>query len=56
MAGGAGAGSSPQQLNSPWGIYVDGSSSLYVVDRSNHRIQKWLSGEFFLMNILFIII
>lgn len=44
MAGGAGAGSSSQQLNSPWGVYVDNSNSLYIADRSNHRIQLWVSG------------
>ncbi len=45
MAGGGGAGSSAQQLNSPWGVYVDSSSSVWVVDRGNHRVQQWPLGN-----------
>jgi sugar lactone lactonase YvrE len=32
------------QLNSPWGVHVDINNTLYVVDRANHRVQKWLKG------------
>ena len=46
MAGGSGAGSSAEKLNSPWGVYVDSSNTLFVVDRSNHRIQKWTIGKY----------
>ena len=35
------AGSTSYQLNSPWGIYVNANFTLYVVDRGNHRIQKF---------------
>ncbi len=43
-AGGNGAGSTPDKLNSPWGVYVDVNGSIYVVDRGNHRVQLWISG------------
>jgi len=48
MAGGSGAGSTSSQLNSPWGVYVDSSYAVYVVDRSNHRVQKWPMGKYYL--------
>ncbi|CAF5224597.1 unnamed protein product, partial [Rotaria magnacalcarata] len=41
VAGGNGAGSTPDKLNSPWGIYVDNTSGIYIVDRGNHRVQYW---------------
>ncbi|CAF1116879.1 unnamed protein product [Rotaria sordida] len=44
VAGGNGAGNSADKFNGPWGIHVDASNTLYVVDRSNHRVQRWLSG------------
>ncbi|CAF4729948.1 unnamed protein product [Rotaria sp. Silwood1] len=44
VAGGNGAGSTADKFNGPWGIHIDASSTLYVVDRSNHRVQRWLSG------------
>lgn len=31
-------------LNHPFGVTLDSSNTLYIADRSNHRIQKWLSG------------
>ncbi|CAF3830273.1 unnamed protein product, partial [Rotaria sp. Silwood1] len=46
MAGGNSAGSGAHQLNSPWGIYVDANGTLYIVDSSNHRVQKWLPGKY----------
>ncbi|CAF4902345.1 unnamed protein product, partial [Rotaria sp. Silwood1] len=45
MAGGAGVGSTSEKLNGPWGIYVDINETLYVADRLNHRIQKWVFGS-----------
>ena len=45
VAGGNGAGSTADKLNSPWGIYVDNGAAVYVVDRNNHRIQKWPPGK-----------
>ncbi|CAF4815581.1 unnamed protein product, partial [Rotaria sp. Silwood1] len=44
VAGGNGAGSSSERLNSPWGIYVDSNQAMYIVDRSNHRVQFWVNG------------
>lgn len=45
MVAGTGApGSSPQQLNRPYGVFVDRNGTLYVVDRLNHRIMKWFAG------------
>ncbi|CAF3711476.1 unnamed protein product [Rotaria sp. Silwood1] len=38
------AGSSSDALNSPVGIVVDDSSSLYIADEYNYRIQLWSSG------------
>lgn len=45
VAGGNGAGSTPERLNNPWGIYVDVNGSLFVADRNNHRIQLWETGR-----------
>ena len=45
MAGGNGLGSSMDKLNSPWGVYVDGNGTIYIVDRLNHRIQMWAPGK-----------
>ncbi|CAF5011905.1 unnamed protein product, partial [Rotaria sp. Silwood1] len=33
-----------EKLNSPWGIYVDNTSGIYIVDQGNHRVQYWPSG------------
>ncbi len=45
VAGGNGAGSTAAQLYYPWGIYVDSSQGIYIVDRSNHRVQYWPYGK-----------
>lgn len=45
MAGGNGAGSTNDRLNSPWGIFVDVNGTLFIVDRSNHRVQRWAAGK-----------
>ncbi|CAF4991906.1 unnamed protein product, partial [Rotaria sp. Silwood1] len=44
IAGNNVVGSTPYQLNSPWGIYVDANYTLYIADYGNHRIQKWIAG------------
>ena len=41
VAGGNGAGNTGDKLNSPWGIYVDNQATVFVVDRANHRVQRW---------------
>ena len=42
VAGGNGAGSAANQLNSPQGVFVDGSGNVFVADVGNHRIQRFL--------------
>ena len=44
VAGGNGMGSASNQLNWPWGLFVDGSGNIYVADESNARVQKWAVG------------
>ena len=36
-------GSGDGQFNAPGGIAIDSSNNVYVVDKSNHRIQKFTS-------------
>ncbi len=40
-AGGNGSGTAANQLNSPYGVFVDGSGFLYVVEQGNRRVQKF---------------
>ncbi len=44
VAGGNGPGGNANQLNDPFGVYVDGSGNIYVSDWYNHRIQRWAPG------------
>jgi len=44
VAGGNSAGSSAEQLNYPEDVYVDIDGSMYIADRLNNRIQKWVPG------------
>ncbi|CAF1347701.1 unnamed protein product, partial [Didymodactylos carnosus] len=44
VAGGNGRGNGINQLSNPYGLYVDDDQTLYVADRSNHRIVEWKSG------------
>jgi sugar lactone lactonase YvrE len=41
VAGGTGLGSGAHQLNTPRGVFVDGSGAIYVSDYLNSRIQKF---------------
>ncbi|CAF0759553.1 unnamed protein product [Adineta steineri] len=41
VAGGNGNGNNFEQLNQPHFLFVDKDYSLYVVDKSNHRVMKW---------------
>lgn len=47
MAGGNGAGNTPDKLSSPWGIFVDVNRTIFVVDRGNHRVMRWTDGKIF---------
>jgi len=44
VAGGHGSGSDSNQLNTPYGIFVDSIGNVYVADLLNHRVQKWALG------------
>jgi len=44
VVGGNGAGEKTNQLNQPWGIYIDDDDTLYVSDQFNHRIVAWKKG------------
>ncbi|CAF5114008.1 unnamed protein product, partial [Rotaria sp. Silwood1] len=44
VAGGNGNGSETNQLNWPYGLYVDDDQTIYVADCYNHRIVEWKSG------------
>ncbi|CAF1532370.1 unnamed protein product, partial [Rotaria sp. Silwood1] len=45
VAGGNGWGSELNQLNHPFGLYIDDDQTIYVADRGNHRIVEWKSRE-----------
>ena len=45
VAGGNGAGSAANQLANPYGISLDLHGNFYVVEPSNHRVQKWVPGS-----------
>ncbi|CAF5043200.1 unnamed protein product, partial [Rotaria magnacalcarata] len=34
----------PDKLNGPRGLSIDSNGTLYIADRNNCRVQKWLSG------------
>ncbi|CAF4014208.1 unnamed protein product [Rotaria sp. Silwood1] len=44
VAGGNRWGSETNQLDRPYGLYVDDDQTIYVADRWNHRIVEWKSG------------
>ncbi len=45
VAGGNGPGAAPNQLsNNISGIFVDTQMVVYIADRGNHRVQKWVVG------------
>ena len=45
MAGiSASSGTGAHQLTNPFGVTLDSSNALYIADRGNNRIQKWLAG------------
>ncbi|CAF4119142.1 unnamed protein product [Rotaria sp. Silwood2] len=44
VAGGNGQGSDLNQLDIPYGFFVDDNQSIYVADFNNHRVVKWDRG------------
>ncbi|CAF3808194.1 unnamed protein product [Adineta steineri] len=44
VAGGNGKGDQLNQLNSPTFIFVDEDQSVYVSDKDNSRVMKWIKG------------
>ncbi|CAM4965823.1 unnamed protein product [Rotaria socialis] len=45
VAGGKGFGHELDQLADPYGIFLDANDTIYVADRSNHRIVTWKQGD-----------
>ncbi|CAF1149430.1 unnamed protein product [Didymodactylos carnosus] len=46
VASNSGSGNNQNQFNKPGGVYVDEQTlTVYIVDTSNHRIQKWLKNS-----------
>lgn len=45
MAGGNSNATADNQLNLPYGIYVDLNGILYIAEYGNHRISKWLPSR-----------
>ena len=44
VAGGHGKGNGTNQLNYPYGLFVDEDQTIYIADCSNHRIVSWKTG------------
>jgi sugar lactone lactonase YvrE len=44
VAGGNGQGSNANQLNVPYGVFVDTNLNVYVSDHGNNRVMKWTPG------------
>ena len=44
VAGENGQGEELNQLNEPWGIYIDDEKTIYTAEQSNHRIIAWKKG------------
>lgn len=45
VAGGNGAGKNLNQLNQPYGIFLDSVKNVLVADYNNYRIIKWVPGS-----------
>ncbi|CAF4710841.1 unnamed protein product, partial [Rotaria socialis] len=45
IAGGNGAGSATNQLNYPYGLFVDDDQTVVIADWRNHRIMQWKNGD-----------
>ncbi|CAF4298951.1 unnamed protein product, partial [Rotaria sordida] len=45
VAGGHGEGSATNQLNRPFGLFVDDDQMMVIADNYNHRIIQWKMGD-----------
>ncbi|MEO8764978.1 MAG: T9SS type A sorting domain-containing protein [Ginsengibacter sp.] len=45
LAGGNNAGSGLNQLDQPYGIFIDSVKNIYVADYNNYRVMKWAAGS-----------
>ncbi|CAF4517690.1 unnamed protein product [Rotaria socialis] len=45
IAGGNGLGSATNQLNHPYGLFVDDDQTVVIADYNNHRIMQWKNGN-----------
>ncbi|CAF2068822.1 unnamed protein product, partial [Rotaria magnacalcarata] len=45
VAGGNGKGGATNQLNCPFGLFVDDDQTVVIADRYNHRIMQWKNGD-----------
>ncbi|CAF1275398.1 unnamed protein product [Adineta steineri] len=45
VAGGHGIGNATDQLNSPYGLFVDDDQTMVIADINNHRILQWKMGD-----------
>ncbi|CAF4414018.1 unnamed protein product, partial [Adineta steineri] len=45
VAGGNGKGRELNQLDHPYGMFIDNDKSIYIADRWNNRIVKWKSNS-----------
>ncbi|CAF4961356.1 unnamed protein product [Rotaria socialis] len=45
IAGGNGAGSASNQLNLPFGLFVDDEQTVVIADYVNNRIMEWKNGD-----------
>jgi hypothetical protein len=41
VVGGHEKGNGLNQLNGPWGLFIDDDQTIYVADIENHRTMKW---------------
>ncbi|CAF2177405.1 unnamed protein product, partial [Rotaria magnacalcarata] len=44
IAGGHGQGDVTNQLDYPWGLFVEDDQTVIIADRENHRIMQWKNG------------
>jgi hypothetical protein len=45
VAGGNGEGNATNQLDRPYGLFVDDDQTIVIADSYNHRIVQWKKGD-----------